>query len=290
MCRRRSATRVTREIAHAGDDDALARAITGEPFRQYFSRIAGAACRDLQPEAIPGAQSHSPIPANWRTRSIDAERALGQMHATSIAAYTVRPVRWEVEIFGFRTMSLDLRQNTTVINRVLAELWQKFNPTRASASRRRPIRRMGEMGRGRAQEADGFPAAVPGPVGGSARDARSPWRSSAIPSTAPTQRRSGAFVLSMTRSATDILGLYLLAKYSGPLHRCRRRARAAALPSCRCSKPSTICSARPASWRSCSRSRDPPHRSRRKAAPGDHARLFRLQQGWRLLLRELRAL
>ncbi len=40
----------------------------------------------------------------------------------------MRPVRWEVEIFGFRTMSLDMRQNTTVINRVLAELWQKFNP------------------------------------------------------------------------------------------------------------------------------------------------------------------
>ena len=37
-------------------------------------------------------------------------------------------MRWEVEIFGFRTVSLDIRQNTTVINRVLQEIWHKINP------------------------------------------------------------------------------------------------------------------------------------------------------------------
>ena len=42
------------------------------------------------------------------------------MQSVSIAATLVRPVRWEVETFGFRTVSLDIRQNTTVINRVPA--------------------------------------------------------------------------------------------------------------------------------------------------------------------------
>ena len=51
---------------------------------------------------------------------------LGQIQAGSVARNVVRPVRWEVQIFGFRTMSLDLRQNTTVVNRVLAELYAKL--------------------------------------------------------------------------------------------------------------------------------------------------------------------
>ncbi|MCP6768824.1 phosphoenolpyruvate carboxylase, partial [Klebsiella pneumoniae] len=57
-----------------------------------------------------------------------AETALADMQSISIAASLVRPVRWEVEIFGLRAMSLDMRQNTTVINRVLAEIWRKMNP------------------------------------------------------------------------------------------------------------------------------------------------------------------
>ncbi len=45
--------------------------------------------------------------------------------------------------------------------------------------------------------------------------ARSPQASSAKLSMVPDPQAIGAFVLSMTRSATDMLGLYLLAKYSG---------------------------------------------------------------------------
>ncbi|NJS15348.1 MAG: phosphoenolpyruvate carboxylase [Sphingopyxis sp.] len=57
-----------------------------------------------------------------------AERSLVEVKAVSIAATLVRPVRWEAEIFGFRTVSLDIRQNTTVTNRVLQEIWHKMNP------------------------------------------------------------------------------------------------------------------------------------------------------------------
>ena len=66
------------------------------------------------------------------------------MKAVSIAATLVRPVRWEVEIFGFRTVSLDIRQNTTVINRVLPEIWQKINPV---AQGNRPQGRQSGMDR-----------------------------------------------------------------------------------------------------------------------------------------------
>ena len=62
----------------------------------------------------------------------------------------------------------------------------------------------------------------------------------------PDPQAIGAFILSMTRSATDVLGLYLLAKYCG-LFRDDTAAKAAACASCRSSKPSTTCAPAPPS-------------------------------------------
>jgi phosphoenolpyruvate carboxylase len=51
------------------------------------------------------------MPPSWPA-NFAAEQALADMQAVSIAASLVRPVRWEVEIFGFRTVSLDLPART----------------------------------------------------------------------------------------------------------------------------------------------------------------------------------
>ncbi len=59
----------------------------------------------------------------------------------------MRPVRWEVEIFGFRTVSLDIRQNTTVTNRVLQEIWRKMNPVGEGTIRPRPAAPNGPLDR-----------------------------------------------------------------------------------------------------------------------------------------------
>ena len=66
------------------------------------------------------------------------------MKAGGLALGLLRPLRWEAEIFGFRTASLDLRQNTTVINRVLGEIWLKLNPLEKDAPS--PARRSGRRG------------------------------------------------------------------------------------------------------------------------------------------------
>lgn len=203
-------SRVAREVAQTGDE-ALAGRNPGEPFRQYFSalRLRLAATRTHQGTAKPFA-----APEELAEAIHHAERTLALMHATSIAAHTVRPVRWEVEIFGFRTMSLDMRQNTTVINRVLAELWQKFNPT---AKREPPKPDSAEWAKWVATELKrpmGFLPLFQG-LSDEARemlDLLALIRSSLD---GADDKAIGAFVLSMTRSATDILGLYLLAKYSG---------------------------------------------------------------------------
>ncbi|MGE0146911.1 MAG: phosphoenolpyruvate carboxylase, partial [Parvibaculaceae bacterium] len=203
--------RDAREIAQAGED--IAARNRGEPFRQYFSALRSRLAATASPKDFPGRRAFAD-PDELAEAIHHAECALARMHATSIAAFTVRPVRWEVEIFGFRTMSLDLRQNTTVINRVLAELWRKFNPT---ARREPPKPESGEWAKWVAAELRKPMGFLPlfrdlSEEAGETLDLLGLVRASLDGADA---RATGAFVLSMTRSATDILGLYLLAKYCG---------------------------------------------------------------------------
>ncbi|OWK21605.1 hypothetical protein AJ88_17780 [Mesorhizobium amorphae CCBAU 01583] len=46
----------------------------------------------------------------------------------AVAGRFVQPLLWQVGSFGFRTVSLDIRQNSTVVNRVLAELLALTKP------------------------------------------------------------------------------------------------------------------------------------------------------------------
>ena len=205
-------TRVAREIGHA-DDEAIAERNRGEPFRQYFSALRARLAATRNPKDFPARKPFA-NPDELAEAIHHAERALAQMHATSIAAYAVRPVRWEVEIFGFRTMSLDMRQNTTVINRVLAELWQKFNPT---AKRAPPPSDSPEWAKWVAAELNKPMGFLPlfKDLSEEARETLDLMGLIRTSLDGADARSTGAFVLSMTRSATDILGLYLLAKYSG---------------------------------------------------------------------------
>lgn len=204
--------RVAREIAHAGETD-IAPRNPGEPFRQYFSALRARLAATPASAEFPGRKPFAD-PEELAEAIHHAERALAQMRATSIAAFTVRPVRWEVEIFGFRTMSLDMRQNTTVINRVLAELWQKFNPT---AKRSPPEASSAEWSKwvlGELKKPMGFLPLFQD-LSEEAKETLDLLGLIRASLDGADAKATGAFVLSMTRSATDILGLYLLAKYAG---------------------------------------------------------------------------
>ncbi len=141
------------------------------------------------------------------------EQALVAMKAGALAGSLVTPLRWEVETFGFRTVSLDIRQNSTVINRVLQEIW-------------------------RANTAKPSDLPVPGTQAWSQR-LRNDLRAQQFSTPDLTQlseeaaetmalfglikevqngvdrRAIGSFILSMTTSADDLLAVYLLAKYAG---------------------------------------------------------------------------
>jgi phosphoenolpyruvate carboxylase len=211
-----------RELAASGDGDEIATRNPGEVFRQYL------ACMVRRVDVMIAAAERgqfSPDPAGYA--SADAlvadlkliEDALISAGSVSIATRLVRPVRREVESFRFSTVRLDVRENTTKLNAALADL-----------------RRQADGPGTRAAGADGL-----------AEQSSDTWRQwlgaelarpltggAPVPSLPPESAETlgmfqlvrqlreeidreafGTFVLSMTRSVSDVLGAYLLAKRAG---------------------------------------------------------------------------
>jgi phosphoenolpyruvate carboxylase len=120
------AERVARQTELSGRGRLIRTRNSYEPFRQFFSALR---LRLARPSAgIRRGQGFSDT-GELIEELLAAEETLANLQSVSIASTLVRPVRWEVETFGFRSMSLDIRQNTTVINRVLQEIWGKLNPS-----------------------------------------------------------------------------------------------------------------------------------------------------------------
>ncbi len=202
--------RLVRQLEASGEARLLAERNPYEPFRQFFSALQ----RRLAATFEPGTATPFRHPGELAGELLAAEEALARMRAVSLASSLVRPVRWEVDIFGFRSVSLDIRQNSTVVNRVLAELWRKMNPV-----------------------ADGEAPAPDTPEWAAWIDAQLGMPLGFLPQfrdvseeaaellglfaliretlDGPDPKAIGALILSMTQRASDILGLYLLAKYCG---------------------------------------------------------------------------
>jgi phosphoenolpyruvate carboxylase len=203
--------RLSRQVELSGMAGALTARNLHEPFRQFFTalRLRLAATFEPNGKAV-GFRDTGELIAELMA----AEETLAQMQSVSLASTLVRPVRWEVETFGFRSVSLDIRQNTTVINRVLKEIWRKLNPLEEGdglqpgtpewqawieAELDKPLGFLPRF-RGVSEEAGellGLLDLIRETIDG------------------PDRQAIGAFILSMTQSASDVLGLYLLAKFSG---------------------------------------------------------------------------
>ncbi len=182
-----------------------------EPFRQYF-----AALRERL-RATFDASRKSRAFANVDELTgllLAAELALNEIKAGGIAVNLIRPVRWETEIFGFRTASLDLRQNTTVTNRVLAEIWHKMNPLAPATA---PEIHAPEWGAWLRAELAKPMAYVPQfrELSEEATELLGLLHLIRETLDGPDPKAIGTFILSMTQNADDVLGLYLLAKYCG---------------------------------------------------------------------------
>jgi phosphoenolpyruvate carboxylase len=210
-----------RELATTGEGDDIAARNPGEVFRQYLAcmirrldvMIAGAERGELGPNPA-GYPSAEALVTDLRL----IEDALTAGGSASLASTLVRPVRREVESFRFSTVRLDVRENTTRLNAALGDLWHQAD------------RRAGGQTNGAVpdQGSDAWRQWIAGEL---ARPLPSGAAAPALPpESAETlgmfqlvrhlreeidREAFGAFVLSMTRSVSDVLGAYLLAKTAG---------------------------------------------------------------------------
>ncbi|MEL6965622.1 MAG: phosphoenolpyruvate carboxylase, partial [Pseudomonadota bacterium] len=197
--------RVEEALAKSGKGEALALRNPAELFRQYFCAIdrrlrATNACDS---DATPG------LPYSRPSSLIDdlnaAETALIDINAPSLAISRLRPLRFEVETFGFRTVALDIRQNSTVINAALQEIWATSTAGVANLGSKAWSERLrSEL---HAQHQVSLPVSGLSEATCETIELLSLF---AEIQQSPDPKALGAFILSMTGSADDILAVYLL--------------------------------------------------------------------------------
>lgn len=194
---------LARRLADDPEGEAIARRNPGELFRQFaaclLGRVAATGTAGKSPKSPPYRRPQDLV-SDLRL----LESTLHEMRAGGLATRLVRPLRRQVESFGFRTASLDLRQNATVLNRTLQAIRRKRAGTGEwgrwlRSELRRPLDRRPRFARLPEEAAETLE------LFHLAREARA----------GPDREAVGAFVLSMTQSAEDVLGAYLLAKYGG---------------------------------------------------------------------------
>jgi phosphoenolpyruvate carboxylase len=183
----------------------------GEIFRQFtgcmLARVEGALAR-------LNGEVHGPRYDNADDLIADLlllENTLRECGCEDLAARLVRKLRRTVEIFRFSTVRLDLRQNTTCLNQTLRGIWSATGqagapPDPASAAWADWLRALLEQ----PQTGEPLPeldteAQKLIDLFRLVRDIRRDLDREAF----------GSFILSMTHSAADVIGVYVVAKLSG---------------------------------------------------------------------------
>ncbi|TGE00295.1 phosphoenolpyruvate carboxylase [Methylobacterium nonmethylotrophicum] len=206
---------LARQLALQPDGDAIARRNPGEPYRQFLTclrrrldaTIAGLAEEPAGDAACPGYADADDLIEDLRS----LERGLAEAGCPPLAGNMVRPVRRMVEIFRFSTVRLDIRENTTRTTRALQALWRREQggePPDVDAPAWTDWLET-EL----ARPLDGLPDLADLPE--EAQETLRTFRLVAEMRGSLDREAFGAFVLSMTHSVPDILGIYLLAKTAG---------------------------------------------------------------------------
>jgi phosphoenolpyruvate carboxylase len=200
--------KLDRLLDETGLREELSRRNPGEVFRQFLGCVA-LKLRGVVEQSPPAYQS-----ADEFIRDVAVmERGLVEAGCPELASSLVTPLRREAETFRFCTVRLDLRENSAVTTRALQQIWRLSNRGAAeppppdsgewlewvSGELARPLE-----GPGRPRLADERAASTLG-LFELVAELRPQLDREAI----------GHFILSMTRSVADVLGVYLLAKYSG---------------------------------------------------------------------------
>jgi phosphoenolpyruvate carboxylase len=205
---------VAEAIQATPDGEALAARNRGEIFRQFLC------CMLARVDVTIGyAMREQPAPENTGYRNADRlmddidliRDALTVGGAQRLSDALLLPLRREVGVFRFSTVRLDVRENSMRINQTLAAMFRLRHdaepPQPESAEWKQWL--LTELGTARSEpyRYEGLPA--------DAGETLATFRTIARMREEIDRDAFGALILSMTRSAADILGVYLLAKEGG---------------------------------------------------------------------------
>jgi phosphoenolpyruvate carboxylase len=206
---------VAEAIQSTPDGEVLAARNRGEIFRQFLG------CMLARIDVTIGyAEREQPAPENTGYRNADRlmddidlmRNALTVGGAQRLSDALLLPLRREVGVFRFSTVRLDVRENSMRINQTLAAIFRLRHddaepPQPESAEWKQWL--LTELGTARSEPYlyEGLPA--------DAAETLATFRTIARMREEIDRDAFGALILSMTRSAADILGVYLLAKEGG---------------------------------------------------------------------------
>jgi phosphoenolpyruvate carboxylase len=203
-------------LAMSPEGETIAKRNSGEPYRQFLFAML----RKVQ-STIASTSAQQAIDSTGYANADELisdlrilENALVEGGGEDIAKDLVRPLRWAVEVFRFRTVRLDLRENSTRLTQTLQSLWQartgrrgETPPNPGSAEWKNWI--IAELTRP-------LPSArSPLDLPPEARETLGMFELATVKGGDCDREAFGSFILSMTRSVADILGAYLLAKEAG---------------------------------------------------------------------------
>jgi len=208
-------TALSEHLAVSGVCEQLTARNPGEVFRQFTTCML----RKLEGTASADEHGANHVAPQHRYGTADEliedfrtlESGLIGAHSEGIARNIVKPLRRQVEAFRFRTFSLDLRENTAKTNEALGDIWKQITgdkePPKTDSEQWkqwlltelvRPLDSMPSFGLPESSESTlGMLRMV--------REMRDEVDRDTF----------NGFVLSMTRTTADVLGVYLLAKYAG---------------------------------------------------------------------------
>jgi len=207
---------LSRELEASGEAVAIRARNPGEAYRQYLTIVSRKLDSTLARTEGNDADSERPYYASADELILDLrvlERALEDANLAAIAADLVRPVRYAVQLFRFSTVRLDLRENTTRTTETLQALWRAVSgqsgepPGPRSDAWKSWL--LAELARPRSGDRvlSGLPP--------EAEETLTMLQLVAEMRGRLDREAFGSFILSMTRSVADVLGVYLLGKEAG---------------------------------------------------------------------------
>ena len=198
-----------------GETQQLSKRNPGEIFRQYLScilrRIDATLENIYKPDKSKVAYQSA---ADLADDLLKLEQGLNESRCEHLSTSDVSPLRHMVDTFGFRAASLDLRENTTVTNSVLSEIWRTLHQkTHIDV----PDFKSDEWKEWIKSELLQPLRVIPNinALSDQARNTLAMLEQVKHYRSKLDSKSFGTFILSTTHTSVDVLGAYLLAKYAG---------------------------------------------------------------------------